>query len=352
MQNMINTGQFGSTGPQPGGFNPYTQMQNNGYNYQPTNYGYYPQYQQPQYGNNDFVFKPLDYSYAGYNAQPQQQQTSYFNPYGAYGPSYGYNGYGQNGYYNNYRDPMYSSTNTYGYPNQGYGGGYGYGGYMSPMQQKRQMDEYVRMMTLKHSVVDAYFCKETNPQEIAKKYNPQLSKPSIEEIQQREETKFINYVSYLATQPRIYDSVMQERDFIIAMSANNHKEFDNHSLFQFLNDDMWKIEREAWIRENVVPRQNRNLSAMYNSADYNELLNLHRSSNPYISSLLDTSRYDNNIDDIEMGMNLALDKARRRKAILEGKVPDFISSPEVQDRRNKFLNTVLENMYKKNGGGP
>jgi hypothetical protein len=91
---------------------------------------------------------------------------------------------------------------------------------------------------------------------------------------------------------------------------------------------------------------------MYDSNDYNELLNLHKSSNPYIGSLLNTSRYDNNLDDIEMGMRLALDKARRRMNVLEGKVPDYISSPEVQEARNKFLNVVLEKMYKKNGGGP
>lgn len=367
MYNMINTGQFGYTSPQPNGI--YYNMGQQIMQPQINTQGYYgaayqQQYQQPtapmpqQYGygampNNGFVFQPVNYGYGGgYNPQPQPQQTqtNYFDPYGAYGNQ------NNNQYYNNYRDPMYA--NAYGYPPQqgytnGYYGGYnGYGYGYNPMQQKRQIDSYVKMMTLKHSIVDKFHGDQTDPHAIAKKYNPALNKPTIEQIQQTEETRFMNYVSQVFKQPRMYDQVLQERDRILAMSAANHREFDNHSLFEFLNDDMWKIERDIWIRENVVFNRSRNLSTMYDSNDYNELLNLHRSSNPYIGSLLNTSRYDNNLDDIEMGMRLALDKARRRMNVLEGKVPDYISSPEVQEARNKFLNVVLEKMYKKNGGGP
>ena len=74
---------------------------------------------------------------------------------------------------------------------------------------------------------------------------------------------------------------------------------------------------------------------------------MHRSSNPYINELLDNSRYDNNIDDMELGMNIAFDKERRRKQILECKVPSFISSEETQRRRHEFTSQIMQAIYNK-----
>ena len=77
------------------------------------------------------------------------------------------------------------------------------------------------------------------------------------------------------------------------MLDNMHKALDDHSLCTFLEEDLWKLQREQWIADNISPNsRGRNLSATYNSNDFNELLRLHRSSNPYVDELLNNSRYD------------------------------------------------------------
>ena len=65
---------------------------------------------------------------------------------------------------------------------------------------------------------------------------------------------------------------------------------------------------------------------------------MHKSSNPYVNELLDTSRYDNNLDDMEIGLPQILDMQRRRKQVIEGKVPTYISSEETQRRRHEIYN--------------
>lgn len=300
--NLINSGQFGSTSPiQPTGYNPYNNA------YQPNPYGAYANYQQP----------------VMINQYPDTIQTGYYQP--------NYN------YYNNYRNPYYQNFNTYGYPQT----------YYSQYNIQKQRSEEFELFKIKRKMLDKYFNVDTDYEELEKQYFKQFEPEPIEKVIERNEYQFMQRVSQIASQPRAYDSVIHEAECIRQMSINNAKEFEGHSLFQFFKDDMPQIYREIWCKENID--RSRSLASTYNSNAYNELLNMHQSNNPYTSMLLDNSRYDNNIDDIEMGLNIAMDKARRRKAILEGKVPAFISSPEIQEKRNQFLNTVFENMYKRDG---
>ena len=76
---------------------------------------------------------------------------------------------------------------------------------------------------------------------------------------------------------------------------------------------------------------------------------MHKSSNPYVNELLDTSRYDNNLDDMEIGLPESLDMQKRRKQVLEGRVPTYISSEETQKRRHEFTNQILNQIYNKGG---
>ena len=41
---------------------------------------------------------------------------------------------------------------------------------------------------------------------------------------------------------------------------------------------------------------------------------------------------------------------RRRRQILEGKVPQFVSTDEAQRRRNEFTNQIMQQIYSKGGG--
>ena len=125
------------------------------------------------------------------------------------------------------------------------------------------------------------------------------------------------------------------------MSANFHKEYDGMGLCEFLEDHLWKFQREWWIRDNIDTKSSRNLLNTYSQNPYRELLNMHRSSNPYINDLLFNTKYDNNIDDMEIGMpSVLLTAEQRRRQILEGPVPQFISSAETQKKRNEFFNKL------------
>lgn len=323
MQGMIYGGAFGSNGPMnPQGFNPY---QNN-----IIPIGNYNQ-QQPQYYNpygiqqqNGLVFQPV----GGY-----QQQNNYYNPYG--------NTFNQNNMgYSSYGD-------SYSYSNYN-----GYTPYASPVAIQNYQNQQMELFKLKYRLANHYVGNDVDEDYLDKICNPNnpANKKTEEEITKESEYNYIQYLSNIAngkiTVPK--SQMQRNTEMLNLMSYNKHKEFDNHSLCQFLEDDLWKLEREEWIRQNIKVNANRDLSAVYNSYDYNRLLKLHNSSNnPYINNLLDNSRYDNNLDDVEIGMNIAMDKERRRKAILEGKVPDFISSDETQKRRHEWTQQLMNQIYRK-----
>ena len=345
MQNMIYNGAFGSTGPiNPQGFNPY---QNNiipfgNYN-QPMiqtqqQYQYYnnPYGLQPQ--NNGLIFQPVGgYQQSSpYNSYVQQQQSNYYNPYGntfnqsSYGVS-GYSPYGNSYSYNNYN---------------------GYTPYMSPVAIQQYQNQQVELFKMKYRMANHYVGNEIDEEYLDRLCNPNnpIHQKTEEQRSIDEDNKFMQYVSAVANGkvqiPRPY--AYREADMLNLMSENMHKALDNHSLCEFLEEDLWKLQREEWIRQNIKINGNRDLSAVYNSSDFNELLKLHNSStNPYVSDLLNNSRYDNNLDDIEVGMNMAFEKERRRKAILEGKVPEFISSDETQKRRHEWTQQLMNQIYRK-----
>ena len=328
MQNMIQDGQFGTSGP---AYNPYMNQPNNMISFGAMSqqiqnpYAYQPQ------STQGYVFQPV----GGYTTNPYNYQQPYGNPYG-YQPQ-GY-GYGQPQY--NYYDPYGSS----GYMN--------YRPFTSPLQVQQMQNIQTEMLKKKFRMVSQFFSTELDEEELDKRINPYnpVNQKTQQEIADAEQTKFMNYCHQLAMQPQQVESQAEiDARILREMSANMHKEFDNHSLCQFLEDDLWKLQREEWIRKYINKNATRNLSSMYDSNNYTELLNMHRSSNPYVNELLDNSRYDNNIDDFEIGMNLAMERERRRKQILEGKVPEFISSEETQRRRSEFTAQIMQQIYNKGG---
>lgn len=313
-QQMIYDGQFGMNAPQ--------QMNN------------------MQFGNqNNFVFQPI-------NNYPQQTYSyyqppkyDYYNPYGA--PINQYNQYPPYNYYNGYQQQY-----------AGYNGYNNYRPFMQPAQQQQMIQERVDMEKIKYRYVYGYLGKEISEDELDKMLNPtnEVNKPSPEEMTRMQE---VNYLCFLESLPEINEqncSALRQAAAIRNMSMEYHKKYDRHSMFEFLQNDLWKIERDIWLEENTMQNYNRNLSMLYNSKDYNELLRLHKSANPYVDEILNTSRYDNNIDDMEIGVQQAFDRERRRRLILEGKVPEFISSEETQKRRELWTQQILQQIRQKNGG--
>ena len=342
IQNMINTGQFGTQTPlQQSAYNPYGQpnmyvnpyMQNQQFNnIMPISQtGYNQAYNQQQMPENNYVFAPVSANEQFGNPYYYNTNNNYANPQYNYYDPYGYkgynNGYQNNGYYNNY-----------------------YGGYYSSQYYNRMERQHQELMKMKYRIAGGCFGKEYSDQELEAIVNPKVRMEQIpqEQMDIVNEGRRMAYYESLLHQPPLETQAMRTAMCINDMQANFHKEFDNHGLREFLADDLWKLNREFWIAENIKSR-GRDLSGTYSSDDYNELLNMHRSSNPYVNELLDTSRYDNNLDDMEVGLPQIMDMQRRRKQIYEGKVPTFISSEETQRRRHEFTNQVLSQIYNKGG---
>ena len=325
MQGMIYNGAFGTSGPMnPQGFNPY---QNNiipfgDYN-QPTN--------QPQ--NTGLIFQPVGgYTQPSpYGAYVQQQQSNYYNPYG-----------------NTFKQSPYGN---YSYSNYG-----GYTPYVSPVAIQQYQNQQVELFKIKYRLANHYVGNEINEDYLDKLCNPNnpIHQKTDEQRAIDENARFMMYLSRVANgiEQVPISQAQRQADVLNQISYNKHQALDHHSLCQFLEEDLWRLQREEWIRQHVKVNGSRDLSAVYNSSDYNELLKLHNgSSNPYIGDLLNNSRYDNNLDDIEMGMNIAFAKERNRKAVLEEKLSKYISSDEVQQRRHQWTQALLDQVYRKGSGG-
>lgn len=324
---MIQNGQFGVSSPiQQTAYNPYNNMMplNASYQQQPT---------------NNFVFQPINYG-----CQPSQQ--NYYNPYGNPQQNY-YDPYGQQqNYYNPYGQQSYYSP---------YGQSQAIYNPIIMMQQIKQANnQHLAVLKAKYRVAAAYNGKNVTEEELDRMLNPQNKSniPSEAESAAIRDHQAMVALYNSFEHAAYYESAFDRQTRIMQeYSANYHKEFDNHSLAQFLDEDLWKLQREDWIRKNINRSASRNLKNTYNSNDYNELLELHRSSNPYIRDLLNNSRYDNNIDDLELGMDFVRAKQQRALSVRNMEIPSIsmVSSKETQERRAAFSNSIM-NIIKSNKG--
>ena len=173
-----------------------------------------------------------------------------------------------------------------------------------------------------------------------------------EQIEMRKMQQITDLLKY----PCMETEAMRRARLIHDMSANFHKMYDGVGMFDFLENELWKFQREWWIEDNINMKSSRDLSQQYKQRSYMDLLNMHRSTNPYVNDLLSNAKYDNNVDDMEIGLPSVLATAdQRRRQILEGRVPQFISSAETQKQRNKYFSELTSMIRAKEqqraGGG-
>lgn len=323
VQTMINSGQFGINNPQPVGYNPY--QQNNispiGTNpYAPNN-------------TNNFVYQPI-----GYQSQ-ELPATAYYNPYGntfntiQYSNPYANNQYGNNPYTNPYSNPyqQYNYYNNY---------------YTEQIQQQQLYEKNIKMIM---KIVSCYNGRTLTDKEInnilhPNSYRNDLTKDEIELLNQRKFSQFCDRLWQSNINP--YAQYVQN---VQTYLADERKRYDGRSMFQYFNEDYPSFMTKEWERENLNYAASRNLGVSYNSSAYNELLQMHQSSNPYFNDLINNSKYDNNIDDIAVGMDVLQDIQRRRDNILSGKVPEYITPPELQEQRRKYTEAIISGLMAKKG---
>ena len=259
-----------------------------------------------------------------------------------------------------YNQPVYDYNNPFGppiqpQPNNYYNYipqyyGYGNAPYFSMMQAQQFMDEQSRLHKQKFRIICAANGAEYTDELYNKIFNPtipvqQQSQKEIEiETHQRDVQMLVYWYN---NQDQVYNPDLADANAINEYLRNYHNALDSHSLCEFIEKDYPKLRRELWIYENVKMDDSRDLSGVYSSQDYNDILYMHRSSNPYINNILSQSKYDNNIDDIEIGLATVYDEERRRRNALIPKIPEYISSPEVQEQRRLFTQTLMDQIYEK-----
>lgn len=320
-QQMIVNGQFGQTMP-PNNILPFgNDYQNN--------------YYQPMINNQINNYVPEQYKYY------QEPKFDYYNPWGAsinnqYQPinygmqyqqpfNYGYNSMIQQPYF-------YQVTE---YQNQPY---------------NTQYQNYIREQQygyrVLYNMVNKYNNKGWTEEDIDNMLNPKPkeNKESFEEIMQRRESAYLNHIINSPAPNEYNCSIIRNHMKTMRNLVEFHKNYDRHSMYEFLCKDLPEIFYGFWIEENCNPNITRDLSQLYNSNDYNELLKMHRSGNPYMNEILDTSRYDNNLDDNEMGIELAFQRAKRKADLLEGRI-----SSEEKMRRRELMTQEIINMMRSRG---
>ena len=338
---MIQNGMFGSNQPiSGGGYNPYSNpmMMAQGYgvvqpqllfNIPPMqqqfnnmipigNFNYNTTAFAQQQPNQGFVFQPV----TAYNLNPYQPRQDYYNPF-----------------------PQYNQNPYYSY--QGYGG---FSPFLSMQKRQDMMNAQISVSKLKCKIAMAMTGTEYDDEKIDILYNPN-NPANIKTPEQQDsdrEWKQVQLFHHYSVNPSPIDYPEKHlANFMQLQIKNYHDAFDQHSLCEFIEEDYPRLMREFWIAENIKKNATRDLSSVYSSKEYNELLNMHRSSNPYINDLLNQSRYDNNIDDVEVGLAELFDREKRRRNLLEGKLPTYISSPEVQAQRRAFTESLMAQIYQK-----
>ena len=318
LQGMIQNGALGYTQP----FNPYAMPQQSiSNNMVPVgSYGYnvYPQ-------QNQYIFQPVG---GGYNPQAYYQpQQNYYNPF-----------------------PQFQQQQYWGNPYNNY---YNYGNYrnfspfMSMQYQQDMMNAEIQKRKIRYRIMAKVNGIEYTEEELDIKFNPN-NPANIKKVEERRDVdrewnEIIRVMNAFPTAPDHSPHVQAKINFLNNYYHNCNAEFGNHSMFEFFNMDLPKLQREEWICENIRPKQNRNLGATYNSTA------LHKSSNPYINEILNQSKYDNNVDDQELGLAEIFDSLRQRRNLLSNRqpLPSFVSSPEVQEARAKYTQELMDALFKK-----
>lgn len=308
--NQIQNGYFGSTQPMP-----QQGVYMNQYNY--PNYNQYYQPQQP-------VYQPVQYQspFGG----------NYNNPYA--GQTFGYNQFGQ------YQ------------PNQ----------FQSPTYMQKEIDNQKKLFELSARLCAAYRGKEINEERLRERLYPSVRQQNLPQKSHKEMMEDRDWndtiqMMRIADDPNTY---YRTRSYSCMVMFNEQlraeaEEFKGHNLVQFLNDDLWKLEREAWIRKNINRGQDRNLSTTYNSREYNELLNMHNSGNPILNVLMDEDKYDNNgskytaeIGVTPMGSHISINKETGRLAFKRPPLPGY-TDEEIAEKRRQWTEYCQHAVRRKDG---
>ena len=284
---------------------------------------------------NNYIFAPaMPYPQNPYYQQPK---VDYYNPFPEYNNRQQLLYYGYNNSYNPYYRP-----------------------FMSVQMREQIMQQHTAMGKLRYKIACAgagVEYKEATADEI---FNPmnKINQMTDDDRVEANHWNFIMKVQYYLNNPNQFcvSEPQLTSLYIQTYFKNYHDMFDNHSLCEFFEEDYPRLMREFWIEENVK-RTGRDLNSTYSSDSYKELLNLHRSTNPYINHLLNDfnhDKYDNNSGDQDVGVLEMLQYGARKDYQSSHPImkPDgIIQNPEIKKMKSQFIDTIMEQMNSKYNSG-
>ena len=259
----------------------------------------------------------------------------------------------------------------YGYQQYqyGYGGGLRYSPY-APMMSLQMREQLKKQEIMKAKIKLRYISTfmnlgwtEEQIDEWANPDNPKNQKTPEQEKKDKEWAEWCMF-HYYETHPPAQLSPQQMLGQQIQNQINViHRELDSHSLCEFLEEDLPRLLREIWIDENIKKNATRQLNGTYDSQAYNELLNMHISSNPYLMRLLKAAEENNDNTgtislsskaDQELGemmdmMAEARDRADKWLKNRPSLVNPILTSPEIVKQRHDFFEDLIAQMKEKHG---
>lgn len=268
------------------------------------------------------------------NSNPYNQ--SYYNPYNRHNVDYNnpfpeyYNG----GYYNRYRP------------------------FISAQQQEQINQMYFRTSQIRQKLICGIIGRKYNEEEFNKinapidnsaYYNEDITE---EQFKAEQNWMDVQRFYYYSMNPNRYYKSEEQRtaEWLQAYLTEYHRRYDNHSLCEFFEEDLPRLEHELWVSKYIDKNSSRNLKSIYNTDDYNRLLSIHASNDPYINTILNDSKYDNNTDlEQDMGLVELLHKHRNKQFQNPpmSAFQSYINRPEIQEQRKRFNEELYGQLYKK-----
>lgn len=189
-------------------------------------------------------------------------------------------------------------------------------------RKRKELDTWKMMSTAANNYTGVY--NEQQMQERLKMYDPKAYEEDeeLKEYMKTNRLMQINQSNQNGQSSYQHQILQNQINYINDMVSKSQEQFGEMSLAEFMNTAMGDLLYEAKMQE--YKRRQRQLGGMYNSQQYNQLINQSQPGSSYFNSIYDNNKpFQSNIDISDMEISL----------------PNSIQS-EMEARKARFLNAL------------
>ena len=224
----------------------------------------------------------------------------------------------------------------------------------TPLNKNYAIDNITDILTLKGNIISGYHGETIDRNKIYDKihelFYPQTTMidpyegMSAEQRKNEEDWQKCLQATNSYNQP---ETISLKTAAVRAEINRQRQGLEGHSLYQFLNDDLWKLERDEWERNNLLRFEDRMLNKTYNSNHYLEMLKAHRMNLIMQGYIEADPEYDyGSVYSEDDHPKFVVDPVTGRKSIKFPSVPKYLHSEEIEKRRHEWTDMVINGKYK------